>query len=238
MKRLVVDSILPVGSIFDAPPEEQRHLVSVRRIKASEQLEAIDTQGGAAICSIIALEKRRLTLKVEEVLQVKRESELKLGIGLAIPTHLSTIDEMLPGLVQLGVQKIALAPTNFGGRLKKDPQRYQDRLHQIMLGALKQSGRLYLPQLLFFKSWEELCIDFKTCFDTNLILHPQDSQLVKTIPQSLGLLVGPEAGFTEDEIQAALNHGMRTLDLGPRILRMETAAIGACFWAQQQYLGQ
>lgn len=238
MKRLIVETILPVGSVFDAPAEEQRHLVSVRRIKADEMLEALDGKGGLATCSIVGLEKRRLTLKVESVHQEDRESQLKLGIGLAIPTHLSTIDDMLPGLVPLGVQTIALAPTVFGGRLKKDPQRYQERLQHIMLAALKQSGRLVLPELRFFQTWADLCHYFADSYAHNRILHPKQNQQMHTIPSSLGLLVGPEAGFSDDELEQAFQADARPLDLGPRILRMETAAIGACFWAQQQFLSQ
>ena len=238
MKRVFTDPIPPIDSVFRPDPEEIRHLVQVRRVRRDETLEIVDGKGGLASATVVDVQRRDCQIRVDAVKQAKRESPLRLDLILAIPVQLSTFDHFLPGLVQLGVNRIQLVETEFGGRLKKDWPKYLARLDAIQREALKQSGRLFLPQLAKAEDWASLCdqLDANACF---LLFHPDPQNGNGVLPDSesrhLVLAFGPEGGFSEEEVAMAQAAGMRCQSMGPRILRMETAVIGACYWAQARW---
>lgn len=233
MKRVWVEGPAEVGACLKVDPDEMKHLIGVRRAHDGELVEALDGKGFLAEAQLRIEGRNKGTLQVTALPDANRESPLDLHMGLVIPTHLSTLDGMLPGLVQLGVTHIHLFPGDFGGRLKKDRDKYESRLQGIALQALKQSGRLCLPKLLFWKDFPSFLasVDLPT---TRLMFHPGGPRrpLESQSPTSLLLLIGPEGGFSQEEVDLARGAGVTLMDLGPRILKMETAAIGAAFWAQ------
>ena len=237
MKRILLDKLAPAGHLVEPGPEEIRHLQAARRVKEGEELELLDGLGGLALGRVEQVAKRILKIRVIKHLELCRESSLHLDVVLAIPAQSSTFDAVLPGLVQLGVNSIQLVPTTWSGRIKKDPERYLDRLNNIAMQSLKQCGRARPPQLGFAEDWPTLCARFASRCEINLVFHPGRSQQesLTGAPKSLGLLIGAEAGFTEEEVDEAVALGLLTHSLGPRILKMETAVIGACFWAQAQF---
>ena len=236
MKRLLVPAIPAVGSNFSPPEDERRHLQDVRRVKNGEVLEVLDGQGGLATARVSSMTKNRMSLEVLEVRSDLRDSPLQLEVAVAIPTQKSTFDETLPGLVQLGADTIFLVATDYGGRLKPDNGKYETRLHTIATQSLKQCGRLRAPRLVICSSFAELVAGMATRNQANILFHPVETQV--PLPQklsSLGLLIGPEGGFSPAEVELATNAACIVRGLGSRILRLETAAIGACFWAQSLY---
>ena len=237
MKRVLLEPIPPIGQTCEPDREEAHHLLKVRRVGEGERIEVIDGCGGLAVAEV-AIHGRKVSLKIVEKPEVDRESPLHLALGLGLPVSLQIFDHSLPSLVQLGVTTIRLAPVAYGGRMKKDWEKYRARLDHICIQALKQSGRLLPPQLIYHATWDELCSAMaKTCVK-NLLFHPDQATAETTEEKalkSLGLLVGPEGGFTEEEVDIAKSHGINTKDLGPRILKMETVLVGACYWAQSTW---
>ena len=259
MKRIWVEAIAPQGSWVDPDPQEMHHLIRVRRVSEGETVELIDGAGGLAQGLVHLLGKQRLRIKVTERLEQERESRLHLDLVLAIPSHAATIDLVLPGLVQLGVRRIFLTPTAYSGHLKKDRGKYLSRLRQIGIQALKQSGRLVLPTIHLDSAWDDLCGHMAQTNQVNILFHPRPgfsqnhgspahgspaqgspaqgspARDLPAQPSTMGIFIGPEGGFTEDEVSRAEGAGICVRGLGSRILKLETAAIGACFWAQKQF---
>ena len=233
MKRVLLNQIPDVGQTCQPDREEAHHLLKVRRVGAGERVEVIDARGGLALAEV-AIHNRTVTLTIVEKPDVNRESPLHLELGLGMPVSSQTFDHALPSLVQLGVTVIHLAPVTYGGRMKKDWAKYYARLDHICIQALKQSGRLIPPELIYHESWAELCAAMAKSGHCNLIFHPGGSPYEEPWCDldALGLAVGPEGGFTDEEVEIALENGFIQRDLGPRILKMETVLVGACFWAQ------
>jgi len=232
--RVLVDALPEPGGELTPGADECHHLLRVRRIKVDDHVELLDGRGGRAAATVIGLTRRDVELRVDDNQSADRESALHLEIAVAIPSQLSSFDSLLPALVQLGVDQIYLVPTRYSGRIKKES--YLSRLQNIALQSLKQNGRLQIPAIERAPNWQQLCETMQAGNQHNIILHPSATpHQDPTETQSLGLLIGPEGGFSEEEIELAVDHGMGVRALGPRILKLETAVVGACFWAQLAY---
>lgn len=239
MKRARVSPLPRVGADLVLEAGESHHLAGVLRSEVGERIELIDGAGGLALAEITACRKKRVAVRILEKPVISRESPLHLELVLAIPHQLSTVDQLLPGLVQLGVDRIWLATCAYSGRIKKDGERYLARLHEIALQALKQSGRLVPPNIELAPNWDGLCRDLKNRLDRIILFHPGYPRMGAGMSPtenggSLALMIGAEGGFSRDEVATAAACGIQIHGLGPRILKLETAAIGACYWAQQQ----
>lgn len=235
MKRVLVSSIPEPGQVARVDSAESHHLLKVRRVAPGEMLEVMDGSGGLALGELL-VEGRQALVRIEKWVEEKRESPLRLSVGLAIPSQLSVVDQFLPGMVQLGVTHVYLAPTAFGGRPGKRAEKYEDRLNSICLQSLKQCGRTQAPELMFLPNWDRLCRTLVENHQRTILFHPAEAEVSMEVkPESLALLIGPEGGFSPEEVDHARHLGIECMGLGPRILKMETAVIGACFWAQRAF---
>ena len=234
MKRILLSHIPEDGELVTPDREESHHLLKVRRTNPDEVIEVLDGDGGLALGELVFLDERKVQVRIVQRLPT-REPPWRLELALAIPVQISTIDTHLPSLVQLGVSVIHLVNTEYGGRLKKAQDKYKARLRTICLQSLKQCGRTRAPQIFFHEHFDDLCALMAKHNERNIMLHPVPSPLPRGLGEikSLGLLVGPEGGFTENEFRAARNLEIHACGLGPIIQKMETAMIGACFWAGQ-----
>ncbi len=236
MKRILADVLPDVGEVFQPSPEECHHLLKVRRIRVGEVVEVLDGEGGLARGEVRTVGRRQLEIAIMAHASETRESSLTMALAVAIPVQLSTFDAVLPGLVQLGVKRIVLVQTAYSGQIRKDVARYLARLTSIADQSLKQCGRTRRPEILLAGDFEELCAGFAEENALNIVFHPGPTEPMPERPAGpLGLLIGPEGGFTEPEVTHAREAGFLRRGLGPRILKMETALVGACFWAQDRF---
>jgi 16S rRNA (uracil1498-N3)-methyltransferase len=129
-------------------------------------------------------------------------------------------------LTELGVA--AFVPLRTARSIVHPDSTRLEKLQRYVIEASKQCGRNVLMEVTPVTPWQDYC----TRQDSpamRLVAHPgsNDDLVSAIIPQSGGMAfaVGPEGGFTEHEISLALSHGWRAVSLGPRLLRIETAAI-------------
>jgi len=114
--------------------------------------------------------------------------------------------------------------------VKLDHQRQAKRVahwQQIAISACEQSGRIDVPRI-----HNPQTLDYwfdNTQAEAKLVLHPHQTKPLasQTTPTSCALLIGPEGGLTDQEVEQAQTHGYTGLSLGPRILRTETAPLAA-----------
>jgi 16S rRNA (uracil1498-N3)-methyltransferase len=115
----------------------------------------------------------------------------------------------------------------------KKSVRRQERWQKIALGAAKQSERTRIPEILELSDFTSLVSKSWPC-EHKLLFGPGESgETLREVtdhpahPGSVLLAIGPEGGFTQEELSRASQHGFRTAQLGRRILRTETAAVAA-----------
>jgi 16S rRNA (uracil1498-N3)-methyltransferase len=135
-------------------------------------------------------------------------------------------------LVELGVSSLIPLTTQRG--VAQFSEGAAQRLRRYVIEASKQCGRNRLMEIAEPQGCEELFQ--KQDEASRLVAHPSGRSLRDTQIKSPCLIaVGPEGGFTDEELAAAGTSGWAMVDLGPRILRVETAAIALAAWVAGQF---
>lgn len=213
--------------------EDVKHISKVLRCRIGEELEICDNDNNEYICEIINIDKYQVELNILEIVDVKRESDLKIKVYQGLPKG-PKMEMILQKLTEVGVDEIVLVQTK-RTVVKVDDKKEDkkiERWERIIYEAAKQSKRGKIPRLRGVLSFKEALDDMKT---NNLNIAPYENERTKSIKQSIkgvdikniGIFVGPEGGFEDVEIKAIEEIGGQSVSLGPRILRTETASLVA-----------
>src|SRR5205823_11989284 len=149
-----------------------------------------------------------------------RELAFRLEIAAPLPKS-DRGDFLIEKLTELGVTRFVPLQT---ARSVVHPRATKlDRLQRAVIEASKQCGRNVLMQVDLLTNWNDY-LGRDDLPAQRVVAHPGGAPWLRTAGD-IALAVGPEGGFTDDEIAAAVAAGWRTMGLGPRTLRVETAAI-------------
>ena len=228
--RFFVQAALPIGETVEITGEELHHAVRVVRVQENEEIEVFDGRGSAALGRVVEIGRERVVVRLTASADA-REASVAIRLAMAV-IHLDKFELVLQKATELGVRSIIPLVTE---RVEVRPERYRgkrERWEKILFEAVKQSGRSVLPLL-------EEPADFAAVAarDDPKILFDADAE-PRPAPASLGevtLIIGPEGGWTDDEIALAQAHGCWLERLGARRLRAETAALAACAIAGRRY---
>ncbi len=224
--RLFVEKSLSVGQEIVLAKEESHYLLNVLRKKTDSSVTLFNGQGGEYSANLVEITKKNAILKIYEYKNVDRESPLKLVLVQAV-SRSEHMDYTIQKAVELGVQNIVPVITERSPPLNKIDKRKR-HWSKIIISACEQSGRNRLPQLhdvISLTTWLS-----KPQLGNCLVLSPTGerslcvSLSMHNIQNSIKILIGAEGGFTQTEIQSAIESGYLDISLGKRILRTETAA--------------
>ena len=233
MRRLFYKGIL--GESITITGTDAHHLMHVMRAKAGQQVTVVDDKGSVALMEMTAFTAESVELTLKERLEGNTESPLELTLVQCL-LKADKMDWVVQKAVELGADKSCpLASQNCVVQYdsKKAIQR-QQRWQKIADEAAKQCGRtklLKVEPICSFKEWLA-----KSSFgEDNPLYFCYENEEQQTLKETLqatnaakaSALIGPEGGFTLDEAQAIEQAGGRSVTLGPRILRAETAAIAS-----------
>lgn len=208
------------------------YITRVLRLETGAEFELFDgTYSFHA--QLVAATKSSLQIKLLAELSPLAASPLSTHLGQALAKG-DKFELVVQKATELGVNEITPLITQLTD-VKLAAARAEKKLHQwhqIAISACEQSGRSNLVTInppLALTAWLGQRQE-----DLRLLLNPyaNNSALQALQPKSLALLIGPEAGLTEQENQLAINSGFTGLQLGPRILRTETAPLAALTLAQ------
>ncbi|MGM0517489.1 MAG: 16S rRNA (uracil(1498)-N(3))-methyltransferase [Pseudomonadota bacterium] len=238
IRRVFVDAPLEPGKSIDLPAETVNYLRNVLRLRDGQPLEAFNGRGRRARASL-RLARRTATVAVEEISESPTERVVPLTLLMALAKG-EKMDLVIQKAVELGVTAIAPVETVRSVlELKgKRAEKREARWRQIMINACEQCGRDTLPAIEPIRPLDEALA--ATDAPIRLVLDPRADQPLARLreqprPEGVALLVGPEGGFTENEVARAVEHDFRALSLGPRVLRAETAAIAGVTVLQYQW---
>jgi 16S rRNA (uracil1498-N3)-methyltransferase len=214
--RIFVDAIEPTTTVSG---DEFHHSVRVVRVRVGEEVELFDRSGKSARGTVESLERDRAVIAVGETLS-SRESTLAIHLAMAI-IQLEKFELVLQKATELGVRSIIPLVTE---RVELRPERYankRERWEKIIFEAVKQSGRAVVPRLEEAQDFADILgrTGVKVLFDADAEPASVDQLGEVTI------LIGPEGGWSDDELRDAREAGCLFQRLGPRRLRAETAAI-------------
>lgn len=205
---------------------EFHHLTNVMRAKEGDLLELVNGQGVLAQASVLKIEKKKAQLKI---IDVKTESKPSFEIILAQSTpRINRLDTILEKGTELGMTQLWLFPGDFSER-KILTEHQLERMTSITIGAMKQCGRLYLPQILLKPKLEQWERSPYSMFygDVNPEAPKLETSLRTFSGDGLIIVIGPESGLSDKEELYLRNLKAQGVKLHPNILRTDTAAIAA-----------
>ena len=202
--------------------EEFRH-AKVLRIQSGDEVNAVDGRG-KLYSAIISMYKRNASITIKDI--EAEEDKPKDGIILAVaPTkNIARFEWILEKATELGVIKIIPLLCEHSERDQLKPE----RLEKIIVSAMKQCKRLWIPELAPLTDFQSM---LNHPSPNKFIAHCADQtrHSANELMKSTNLvLIGPEGDFSDNEIELAINSGFKSLSLGANRLRTETAAISIC----------
>mgnify|MGYP001821175153 FL=1 len=226
--RIYTAASIEANGDIELEPGPSRHLSRVLRLKIGDSLVLFNGSGGQYPARITAIDRKSVRASVGDFEPVELESKLCLQLGIAISRG-ERMDWVVQKATELGVSSIAPLLSE-RTEVRLDPERADKKLRhwqQIAISACEQCGRNRPPRILPLTGLEQW-LD-KVDAQVRLVLHPSagNSAPEQSPPASVALLVGPEGGYSEEEIVKAEQAGFRSLQLGPRVLRTETAPLAA-----------
>jgi 16S rRNA (uracil1498-N3)-methyltransferase len=237
ISRIYVDLPLQAGNTLSLPADASHHLAVVLRVKTAQPVILFNNTGVEARATITHADKKAVDVRVDTVDVMERESPLGIHLAIGISRG-ERMDFVLQKSTELGVKTITplfcerTEVKLAGERLQKK----QDQWQKIIVGACEQSGRTRLPFLQAPMVLED-CLGKDASEQRFVLHHRSDATLAQCEkkPHSVLLLVGPEGGLSEREIQQAQQAHCAALTLGPRVLRTETAPLAAISVLQHRW---
>ncbi|MGQ7273926.1 16S rRNA (uracil(1498)-N(3))-methyltransferase [Marinobacter sp. V034] len=233
--RIYTPVALTAGQETALDEHAANHVGRVLRMQTGQALELFNSDGLDYPATITGVSKREVLVLLAEPVPNHTESPLKVHLGQVLSRG-DRMDYAIQKSVEMGVDRITpLVSERCEVKLKGD--REDKRLRhwqQVAISAAEQCGRARVPEILpvsTLADWFAATADD----DLRLVLHHRTRQSLAELakPARLALLVGPEGGLADDEIQAAEAAGFVAAALGPRVLRTETAPVAAlsvCHW--------
>ena len=215
--------------------ENMHHLINVLRHKEGDEITVCDGSGFDYSCVISSVLKDEVLLEITDKCGSFSEPQIKISLFQGLPKgdKLSLITEKC---VEAGVYDIT--PVNMARCVSKlsakDFSKKKERFEKISLSASKQSGRGIIPKINELIEFNEF-LKKKDKFD--LVVFPYEEAKDVTLKsvikdfrgEKIAMIIGPEGGFSKEEVQKLVSNGVTPVTLGRRILRTETAGMAAIF---------
>ncbi|MBC7660213.1 MAG: 16S rRNA (uracil(1498)-N(3))-methyltransferase [Chitinophagaceae bacterium] len=214
------------GSAWEIMDEEWHHILKVLRLQVSDRIELSDGLGWVAQASLTELSKHKGAFSVlSEKFSPKppNENQLTLGLGVLKPQG---IDEVLPGLVELGVARLILIPF-LGMDRARISEKLIERWSRQIVSASKQAKAAWFPELIIAESFDAF-LDSASEFPVRYLLDPDGEAFALGVAdQPILAVVGSEGGWHESEVKKFEDSGFRKLRLKSNILRATTAVLAS-----------
>ncbi|WP_294157127.1 RsmE family RNA methyltransferase [uncultured Clostridium sp.] len=219
--------------------DDVKHIYKVLRLNEGEEVVLNNCQGVEYLGKINSINKSEVIVDIIEKLDINNESDIKIHLFQGLPKG-QKMDLIVQKGTELGINEfIPIITDRVDVKLKGEFKKL-DRLNRIALEASKQSKRSIIPKVKEVINFDEVMSELKAM---DLVLVPYENAEnfgIKTLMRKLreektdlsfinniGIVIGPEGGFEEDEITALSNQGAYIITLGKRILRTETAGFTA-----------
>ncbi|MBU2050063.1 MAG: 16S rRNA (uracil(1498)-N(3))-methyltransferase [Gammaproteobacteria bacterium] len=228
--RSHIDHPLAVGQTLALPEDAANHLVRVMRLREGDGCVLFNGDGRDYSATLVAVGKRDAQVRIESAISLDNESPLHITLLQGIARG-EKMDLILQKATELGVQ--AFMPVNAERtEVKLDAARAGKRLahwHSVVVSACGQSGRARVPSVAAPRSLQDAA-NAVPAGALKLTLDPQGEHRLSTLsaaPGGVVIAIGPEGGWSPRDRQALTAAGFQGLQLGPRVLRTETAGLAA-----------
>ncbi|ENX21970.1 hypothetical protein F892_01210 [Acinetobacter vivianii] len=228
MNRFYIETELNTGNTVELTESVFHHWVRVLRAKEQEQAIFFNGKGGEYVVTLTQINKKNAFVSVDQFDAADRTAPFKVTLGQVMSKG-DRMDYAIQKATELGVTTIQLLTSErCEMRLKYDrDQKKLDHWQSVAIAACEQCGMNRVPEILApisLTDWVESDLP-----ESRFVLAPnkdQNNVLLNSSPD-LALLIGPEGGLSEAEINIANQNNFRNWCIGDRVLRTETAPVVA-----------
>jgi len=242
MKRFFIEhsEIIKTSPVIDG--QDAHHITKVFRLKPKDHIILIDGSGMEYEAQITSLSKNKVSVSIIRKYSPDTEPMVQITVGQGYLKD-KKMDMLIRHLTEIGIAKWMPLTSEYSVP-KPDTKRINSKIQRwemIAKEAVKQCRRTRVPEILSPVTFQE-AVEENSSTDLKIIFYENETvSLAKTMvslnqnPLNIFVLLGPEGGFSNKEIELAKSNGFIIASLGPRILRAETASISACTLIQHLF---
>ena len=231
MNRFFIDEVAgKTNNIIDK--EDIKHISKVLRLDIDDEVEIVDREKKEYIMKIVDIKNDNICLEKVSSVDIQREDEIKVILYQGIPKG-SKLEDICKNTTQAGIYQII--PVRFKRCVATDVNDKKiQRLQKIMDESAKQCKRNEIPEIKMPLSFDEMMKDLEEN-DANILFYEDErNHTIRDFMQRIrekkdmkriGIIIGPEGGIDEKELEVMKKGDIDILSLGNRILRTEIASI-------------
>jgi 16S rRNA (uracil1498-N3)-methyltransferase len=238
MTYFLSDRLLRVGELVELAGEEAHHAAVARRLRPGDTFALQGPDGARFRVVVEGGGARAFRVRVLEPVQPPPPPALRVTL-LQAAVKAKAAEWIVRKSTELGVARLAFYPSAHSAVAPREleRERARGRWERIAWEACKQCDRSFPPELHVATGLED-AMRWAGAADLSWLFHPSEGRPAPALlaerplragaPETARLLIGPEGGFTPDELRAAWEQGFEAVALGEYVLRAETAAVAAC----------
>jgi 16S rRNA (uracil1498-N3)-methyltransferase len=220
------DLELDKGEYYSLSKEESSHCVKVLRLREKDTICLTNGTGRFVFAEITDATPKSCSFIVNEVKDDYGKRNYRIHIAVAPTKNMNRIEWFVEKAVEMGVDKISFFTSEHSERTVVK----RERIEKIMVSALKQSLKAYMPELDETINFKDLVKNSQESKKFIAYCKPEGRTSIKESynkEEDVLILIGPEGDFSENEVAFAIENGFKTITLGESRLRTETAALFA-----------
>lgn len=226
MHRFFVDDDLN-GPLIQLPHEETIHAVQVLRITSGNEVVIVNGKGVVVVAQVEKISRKKCTLRTIRRLDETNKRSARIHIAIAPTKSIDRYEWFLEKATEIGVDRITPLITQNSERRKVR----HDRSLKVLIAAMKQSKRSWLPELDELVSLKEfLAMDLPESKAFGWFSGEHRSIMDWYSLQDSLVIIGPEGDFTVEEAELMQESECQPVSIGGMRLRTETAGVAACTW--------
>ena len=238
LTRVYVDAVLEPGARLTLTGGAAGHLTRVLRLRPKAALKLFNGRGGEFRASIERAQGSKVTVAIGEHEPIERESPFPLTLAQGVSRG-ERMDLVVQKATELGVARLVplLTERSIVRLNGEQSDRKSSHWRAIAIAACEQCGRNRLPEVALPAQLREF-LRQPSGAGVRLLLSPSATRRIEDVSRPAGgatVLIGPEGGLSDAEQEDALTAGFTAVNLGPRVLRTETAAIASLTLLQRVF---
>jgi len=217
----------------ELPEEESKHAVRVLRLHEGDEIFLMDGEGMFYQATITTATPKKCLYKIEAQLPQEKTWNGRIHLAIAPTKNMDRMEWLVEKATEIGFDELTLLDCRFSER----HQVRIDRLERIVLSAVKQSRKAWLPKMNAMTPFRDFIQQHRGfiahCYDeiTRADLFNYLSDKTPTNDEIV-VMIGPEGDFSVEEVNQALQQGFQSVTLGQSRLRTETAGLAAVTFLQ------
>ncbi len=212
--------------------DDAKHISTVLRAKTGDKITICDKKSTDYECSICRINKNSVIAEINEIHKNKNEPNIKITVFQSIP-KLDKMETVIQKCVEIGVVRIVpVISEHTVVKIGENASKKLERFRKIACAAAKQCERGIIPDIHEIIDFNN-AVNMAKSLDSAIMPYEKERKLsfksaIKEINGSeIGIFIGPEGGFSPSEVQLCAQNGIKSVSLGKRILRTETAGLVA-----------